>query len=151
MKFASVLGEPLWRDKRRRSIELARSTAAIAFPPTTYPRARCTHCLVFVDPPNKSLTFKLLVAGGFFAAYARERGMGEWKAQISLRVRQALRSELEEFAARERRKLGNITELILEWAFEQLKTAGSTERLLRYKIRPPVKKVADNHAARHKP
>jgi hypothetical protein len=62
--------------------------------------------------------------------------MGEWKAQISLRVRQALRAELEEFAARERRKLGNITDLILEWAFEQLKTAGSTERLLKYKIRP---------------
>jgi hypothetical protein len=63
--------------------------------------------------------------------------MGEWKAQISLRVRQALRAELEAFAARERRKLGNITELILEWAFEQLKAAGSTERLLKYKIRPP--------------
>ena len=77
--------------------------------------------------------------------------MGEWKAQISLRVRQALRSELEQFAARERRKLGNITELILEWAFEQLKTAGSTERLLQYKIRPSVKKVADNRPVRHKP
>ncbi len=63
--------------------------------------------------------------------------MGEWKAQISLRVRQALRADLEQFAARERRKLGNITELILEWAFEQLKAAGSTERLLKYKIRPP--------------
>jgi len=62
--------------------------------------------------------------------------MGEWKAQISLRVRQALRTELEQFAARERRKLGNITELILEWGFEQLKAAGSTERLLRFKIRP---------------
>jgi len=77
--------------------------------------------------------------------------MGEWKAQISLRVRQALRSELEQFAARERRKLGNITELILEWAFEQLKTAGSTERLLRYKIQPSAQKTADNHPARHKP
>ena len=63
--------------------------------------------------------------------------MGEWKAQISLRVRQSLRADLEEFAARERRKLGNLTELILEWAFEQLKTAGSTDRLLKYKIRPP--------------
>jgi len=63
--------------------------------------------------------------------------MGEWKAQISLRVRQALRADLEQFAARERRKLGNLTELILEWAFEQLKTAGSTDRLLKYKIRPP--------------
>ena len=63
--------------------------------------------------------------------------MGEWKAQISLRVRQALRAELEEFALRERRKLGNITELILEWAVEQLKTVGSTERLLKYKVRLP--------------
>jgi hypothetical protein len=63
--------------------------------------------------------------------------MGEWKAQISLRVRQALRAELEELAVRERRKLGNIAELILEWGFEQLKAAGSTERLLKYKIRPP--------------
>ena len=63
--------------------------------------------------------------------------MGEWKAQISLRVRQALRADLEQFAGRERRKLGNLTELILEWAFEQLKTAGSTDRLLKYKIRPP--------------
>ncbi len=64
--------------------------------------------------------------------------MGEWKAQLSLRVRQALRAELEEFAAREKRKLGNIGELILEWGFEQLKAAGSTERLLKYKIRPSV-------------
>ena len=63
--------------------------------------------------------------------------MGEWKAQISIRVRQALRTELEQFAARERRKLGNIGEVMLEWAFEQLKAAGSTERLLKYKIRPP--------------
>jgi hypothetical protein len=62
--------------------------------------------------------------------------MGEWKAQISLRVRQALRAELEEFAARERRKLGNIAEVILEWGFEQLKTAGTTARLLKYKLGP---------------
>src|SRR5260370_37252509 len=63
--------------------------------------------------------------------------MGEWKAQISLRVRQALRTELEEFAAREKRKLGNVGEVILEWAFEQLKAAGSIDRLLKYKIRLP--------------
>lgn len=74
--------------------------------------------------------------------------MGEWKAPLSLRVRQALRAELEQFAARERRTLGNIGELILEWAFEQLKTAGSTERLLKYKIR-----LQDTHSSyreRHK-
>lgn len=62
--------------------------------------------------------------------------MGDWKAPLSLRVRQALRAELEAFAAQERRTLGNLGELIVEWAFEQLKAAGSTERLLRCRIRP---------------
>jgi len=33
--------------------------------------------------------------------------MGEWKAQISLRVRQDLRREIEELAYKKRRKLGN--------------------------------------------
>ena len=61
--------------------------------------------------------------------------MGEWKAQISLRVRQDLRRELEEFAAKERRKLGNLAELLLEWGFEQLKAAGSVDRLFKFKIR----------------
>ena len=61
--------------------------------------------------------------------------MGEWKAQISMRVRQALRIELEEIAAREHRKLGNLTELLLEWSSRQLREAGSTEELLRSGIR----------------
>jgi hypothetical protein len=61
--------------------------------------------------------------------------MGEWRVQVSVRVSQALRTELEKYAALERRTLGNFGALILEWAFEQLKTAGSTERLLKYKIR----------------
>jgi len=65
--------------------------------------------------------------------------VGEWKAQISLRVRQALRTELEEFAAREKRKLGNVGEVILEWGFEQLKAAGSIDRLLRYKVQPRIR------------
>jgi hypothetical protein len=39
--------------------------------------------------------------------------MGEWKAQISLRVRQDLRREMEEFADKERRKLGNVGEVLL--------------------------------------
>jgi len=51
-------------------------------------------------------------------------------------VRQALRTELEEFAAREKRKLGNVSEILLEWSFEQLKAAGSVDRLLKFKIRP---------------
>ncbi|MGA9883521.1 MAG: hypothetical protein WBQ34_07370 [Candidatus Acidiferrales bacterium] len=56
---------------------------------------------------------------------------------MSLRVRRDLRAELEEFAARERRTLGNVGELILEWGFEQLKAAGSTEQLLKSKISLP--------------
>ena len=63
--------------------------------------------------------------------------MGEWKASVSLRIRPALRIELEQFAAQEQRTLGNMGSLLLEWAFEQLKAAGSTERLRRSKIRLP--------------
>ncbi len=61
--------------------------------------------------------------------------MGEWKAQVSVRVRQELRRELEQYAARDKRKLGNLGEVLMEWAFEQLKAAGSTERLLKFHIR----------------
>ncbi len=61
--------------------------------------------------------------------------MGEWKAQVSFRVRQALREELAAFAAQEKRTLGNLGELLLEWGFEQLKTVGSTHRLLKSKVR----------------
>jgi hypothetical protein len=66
--------------------------------------------------------------------------MGEWKAQVSFRVRQALRAELAAFAAREKRTLGNLGELILEWGFEQLQIAGSTDRLLKYKVRPAARR-----------
>jgi hypothetical protein len=61
--------------------------------------------------------------------------MGEWKAQVGLRVRQALREEMESFAASENRKLGNVGEVLLEWGFDQLKAAGSTMRLLKCKVR----------------
>jgi hypothetical protein len=61
--------------------------------------------------------------------------MGEWKAQISLRVRQDLRREMEEFADKKRRKLGNVGEVLLEWAWAQLRAAGSIDRLLKFKIR----------------
>jgi len=61
--------------------------------------------------------------------------MGEWKAQISLRVRQDLLREMEEFADKERRKLGNVGEVLFEWAWAQLQAAGSIDRLLKFKIR----------------
>ena len=64
--------------------------------------------------------------------------MGVWKAQLSLRVRQELRRELEEFAAKERRTLGNLGEILLEWAFEQLKLAGNTTRLFNREMPRPL-------------
>lgn len=62
--------------------------------------------------------------------------MGEWKVQLNLRVSQALKAKLERFASREKRKLGNLSEIILEWGFEQLEAAGSTHHLLKYRVRP---------------
>ncbi len=56
------------------------------------------------------------------------------KAQVSFRVRQALREELAAFAAQEKRTLGNLGELILEWRFEQLKPVGSKNRVLKSKV-----------------
>jgi len=61
--------------------------------------------------------------------------VGEWKAPLSLRVRQELRGQLEQVAAKERRTLGNLGELLLEWAYEQLKIAGSIDRL--YNVQLP--------------
>jgi hypothetical protein len=69
--------------------------------------------------------------------YECKQAMGEWKIQVSVRVSQALRLELEKYAAAEKRTLGNFGAVILEWAFDQLKAAGSTEKLLKYRIRPP--------------
>ena len=66
--------------------------------------------------------------------------MGEWKEQLSLRVRQDLRRDMEAFAERERRKLGNVGEALLEWSFEQLKVAGSSDRLLKYQVRKRAEK-----------
>ncbi len=60
--------------------------------------------------------------------------MGEWKAPLSLRVHQALRTDIEALAAREKRSLSNLGELILEWGIQQLKAAGSTDQLLKSKI-----------------
>jgi len=67
--------------------------------------------------------------------------MGEWKASVTVRVNPALRAELWQFATMERRSLGNIGATLLEWVFEQLKVAGSTERLLKFQLgRKPAEK-----------
>jgi hypothetical protein len=55
--------------------------------------------------------------------------MWRQKLQISLRIGPELRRELEEIARRENRTIGNAVTLLLEWGYEQLKAAGTTERL----------------------
>lgn len=57
--------------------------------------------------------------------------MGEWKAQVSFRIDPELRREMEDAAVRERRTLGCLGRLLLEWAFERHKELGSSEKLLR--------------------
>lgn len=63
--------------------------------------------------------------------------MGEWKACVTVRIRPNLREELLQFAEQEQRSLGSLGAILLEWALEQLKSAGSTQRLRECKIRLP--------------
>ena len=60
--------------------------------------------------------------------------MGEWKVQVSFKVRQDLRRELEAVAERERRTLGNVGRVLLEWAALQLRVAGSVDRLMKAQL-----------------
>ena len=82
--------------------------------------------------------------------------MGEWKTVLSLRVRQSLKDDLQKIADREYRKLGNLGELLMEWSYEQLVAAGSTEKLLKYKMpvpnrsrrdsrKPALERIEDTH------
>jgi len=63
--------------------------------------------------------------------------MGEWKTALSIRVRRSLKDDLQKIADREYRKLGNVGELLMEWSYVQLVAAGSTAKLLKYKIPVP--------------
>jgi hypothetical protein len=72
--------------------------------------------------------------------------MGEWKANLNLRISVRCRACLEEMAARERRTLGNLGYLLVEWAAEQLHAAGSTEKLLRRKA--PIPRNPDGNYRR---
>jgi hypothetical protein len=62
--------------------------------------------------------------------------MGEWKVQVRVRVTPVLRTELERCAAAEKRSLGNFGVVLVEWAFEQFKVAGTTQQLLNYSLKP---------------
>jgi hypothetical protein len=70
-----------------------------------------------------------------FTPEGLQTAMGEWKSQVSFRIQPTLRIELQEFADQERRSLGNLGAVLLEWGFEQLKAVGSVDRLLKGRIR----------------
>jgi hypothetical protein len=42
--------------------------------------------------------------------------MGVWKSQVTERVRQTLRAEIEEFTAKERRTMSNVSQVLLDGA-----------------------------------
>jgi hypothetical protein len=56
--------------------------------------------------------------------------MDEGKEQVSFRMRGELRAQMMAFAEREKRSLGSLAALLVEWSFEQLKAAGGTSALL---------------------
>jgi hypothetical protein len=56
--------------------------------------------------------------------------MGVWKIGVTIRLRPELRDEMIRFAEQEHRSLGNFGAILLEWAFERVKVAGSTVKLL---------------------
>ena len=56
--------------------------------------------------------------------------MGVWKIGVTVRLRPELRDEMIRFAEQEHCSLGNFGAILLEWAFERVKVAGSTVKLL---------------------
>ena len=72
--------------------------------------------------------------------------MGEWKTQLSLRITVQRKTQLQEIADREKRSLGNLGYLLVEWATDQLIAAGSTTKLLHRKA--PIPRNSDGNYRR---
>ena len=60
------------------------------------------------------------------------------KDYLNLRIRPELKKAIETAANAEFRSPGNLGELLLEWAFDQLKAAGNSIELKRWIARPPT-------------
>ena len=73
--------------------------------------------------------------------------MGEWKTQLSLRITVQRKTQLQEIADREKRSLGNLGYLLVEWATDQLIAAGSTTKLLHRKA--PIPRNPDGNYKRN--
>lgn len=72
--------------------------------------------------------------------------MGQQKIGMSVRMKAEDRASLQAFANRERRTLGNISEILLTWALEKLKRAGGTEKLIRRRL--PIPRRANGNYRR---
>jgi hypothetical protein len=66
----------------------------------------------------------------------------EKKTPLSLKIRGDLRRSIENRARAERRSPANLSELILEWGFQQLEAAGDTVTLLRSPGVPKTKRIS---------
>jgi len=64
--------------------------------------------------------------------------MDKSKAPLNVSVRETLWRGLKDVAERERRKVSEVTELILEWSVAHLVEVGSLNRLLGCRIHLPA-------------
>src|SRR5258707_15641030 len=106
MNFGSRAGESLENDKRKEQPELVLAAASTVFFKRTSRSPK-----PMVSPTPQAPAYPLVALLVDTVALTRGHGMGEWKAQVSFRVRQAFRDELAKFAAQEKRTLGNLGEL----------------------------------------
>ena len=72
--------------------------------------------------------------------------MGEWKVSLTLRITAQYKAQLQELANREKRSLGNLGFLLMQWATDQLVAAGSTTKLLHRKA--PIPRNPDGNYKR---
>ncbi len=70
--------------------------------------------------------------------------MCKTKVPLNLPVREVVWIGLRHVAERERKKLSEIAGLTLEWSVDQLREAGSINRLLRSGIQMPCKGQSEN-------
>lgn len=71
----------------------------------------------------------------------------EKKVNLGFKVRPSFRAALTKQAQREKRSLGNVSEVLLEWAYDQLQRSGDTivDLIENWEARPAVSKKGKAH------
>ena len=72
--------------------------------------------------------------------------MGQQKIGLCVRMKAEDRASLQTYANRERRTLGNLSEILLTWALEKLERAGGTEKLIGRRL--PIPRRANGNYRR---